>query len=277
MKEYMAGRQQQRGIRIQQQAELHEELSGKGKSKAVMKGRQVVVDVDESDDTDYEDLSPNEREWREGLRQSRRAAMLERVSAHTASSPYFQTMIDSIGEAGPGYFFNPRHQYSDSPHNDGEVLQGTINVISRLSRSTDEIIDAMMEEQRFAEREALSPPIDVDELLDEEHPLNAWVETRQERDVPEFDPRDCSWAEGELDGVEARDPELRLTSQKRERRTEREEGAAAAACSGAGGDPPRSFGGGGGGQQLRQGEGGQGRGGLGTAQTEVSAQSRVPP
>ncbi|MQM22692.1 hypothetical protein Taro_055748 [Colocasia esculenta] len=64
-------------------------------------------------------------------------------------------------------------------------------------------------EQRFAEREALSSQIDVDELFDEEHPLNAWVETRQERDVPEFDPRDCSWAEGELDGVEAGDPELR--------------------------------------------------------------------
>ncbi|MQL92786.1 hypothetical protein Taro_025418 [Colocasia esculenta] len=128
-----------------------------------------------------------------------------------------------------GYFFNPKHQYSDSPHNDGEVLQGTINVISRLSRSTEERIDAMMEMDRFKlkldiyrdydlreavnrmspEREATSPPIDVDELLDEEHPLNAWVETRQERDVPEFDPRDCSWAEGELDGAEARDPELR--------------------------------------------------------------------
>ncbi|MQM15242.1 hypothetical protein Taro_048186 [Colocasia esculenta] len=64
-------------------------------------------------------------------------------------------------------------------------------------------------EQRFAEREALSSQIDVDELFDEEYPLNAWVETRQEMDVPEFDPRDCSWAEGELDGVEARDPELR--------------------------------------------------------------------
>ncbi|MQL82887.1 hypothetical protein Taro_015369 [Colocasia esculenta] len=61
------------------------------------------------------------------------------------------------------------------------------------------------------EREALSPPIDVDELFDEEHPLNAWVETRQERDVPEFDPHDCSWAEGELDRVETRDPELRVS------------------------------------------------------------------
>ncbi|MQL68162.1 hypothetical protein Taro_000384 [Colocasia esculenta] len=48
-----------------------------------------------------------------------------------------------------GYFFNPRHQYSDSPHNDGEVLQGTINVISRLSRTTEERIDAMMEMDIF--------------------------------------------------------------------------------------------------------------------------------
>ncbi|MQL92174.1 hypothetical protein Taro_024789 [Colocasia esculenta] len=62
-----------------------------------------------------------------------------------------------------------------------------------------------------AEREAVSPPIDVDELLDEEHPLNARVETQQERDVPESDPHDCSWAKRKLDGVEARDPELRVS------------------------------------------------------------------
>jgi hypothetical protein len=53
--------------------------------------------------------------------------------------------------------------------------------------------------------------IDIDELLNEEHPLNAWVEGRSDRDVPEFDPRDRTWAEGELDGVEARDPDLRIS------------------------------------------------------------------
>ncbi|MQM07523.1 hypothetical protein Taro_040363 [Colocasia esculenta] len=95
------------------------------------------------------------------------------VPAHTTSSPYFQTMIDSMNEAGPG-----------------------------LKAPTP---------KEIYEREALSPLIDVDELLDEKHLLNAWVETRQERDVPEFDPHDCSWAEGELDGVEARDPELRVS------------------------------------------------------------------
>ncbi|MQL70621.1 hypothetical protein Taro_002944 [Colocasia esculenta] len=258
MKEYMAGRQQQKDICIQQQQELHEELAGRGKSKSVMKERAIVVD--ESNDTDYEDLSPNEREWREGLRQSRRAAMLESemrryhstregsssgasvtrpplavkrggsmrgtgptgvidtfmhrkpsskqpsikhalkgVKATAASAkhaliePLVQVLrmvdgedkndmgylyeamdkakerlrekhptafqkwwriIDARWEStlhhdlhAAGYFFNLRHQYSDSPHNDGEVLQGTINVISRLSRSTEERINAMMEVQ----------------------------------------------------------------------------------------------------------------------------------
>jgi Protein of unknown function (DUF 659) len=46
-----------------------------------------------------------------------------------------------------GYFFNIQHQYGDSTQNDGEVLSGTINVITRLSRSTDDRIDAMMEVQ----------------------------------------------------------------------------------------------------------------------------------
>lgn len=44
-----------------------------------------------------------------------------------------------------GYFLNPRHQYSDSVHNDGEVLEGTINVIGRLTNNIDEKIDAMLE------------------------------------------------------------------------------------------------------------------------------------
>jgi hypothetical protein len=46
-----------------------------------------------------------------------------------------------------GYFFNIQHQYGHSTQNDGEVLSGTINVITRLSRSIDDRIDAMMEVQ----------------------------------------------------------------------------------------------------------------------------------
>ena len=32
--------------------------------------------------------------------------------------------------------------------------------------------------------------IDVDELLEDEHPLHSWVETKVELDVPLFDPED---------------------------------------------------------------------------------------
>ncbi|MQL72124.1 hypothetical protein Taro_004463 [Colocasia esculenta] len=80
-----------------------------------------------------------------------------------------------------GYFFNPRFQYKDNVHNDGEVMRGTMNVITRLARTMNERLDAMTE---------VVPKIDVDELLNEEHPLHVWVETRAEGEIPEFHPDD---------------------------------------------------------------------------------------
>ncbi|MQL71915.1 hypothetical protein Taro_004259 [Colocasia esculenta] len=74
-----------------------------------------------------------------------------------------------------GYFFNPRHQYSDSPHNDSEVLQGTINVISRLSRSTDERIDAMMEIDRFKLKLDIYRDYDLREAVNRMSPGESWV------------------------------------------------------------------------------------------------------
>jgi len=65
---------------------------------------------------------------------------------------------------------------------------------------------------------AEDPPshIDIDEMFKEEHPLNAWVETRSGLDVPIFDPDDTDWSEGILDGAEARNPELRSSKRQRE-------------------------------------------------------------
>ncbi|MQM09183.1 hypothetical protein Taro_042047, partial [Colocasia esculenta] len=74
-----------------------------------------------------------------------------------------------------GYFFNPRHQYSDSPHNDGEVLQGTINVIGRLSRSMDERIDAMIEMDRFKLKLDIYRDYDVKEAVTRMGPSEWWV------------------------------------------------------------------------------------------------------
>ncbi|MQM00157.1 hypothetical protein Taro_032894 [Colocasia esculenta] len=98
-----------------------------------------------------------------------------------------------------GYFFNPRFQYKDNVHNDGEVIRGTMNVITRLARTMNERLDAMVERYRIklgiyggydmrCAAQRLTPG--VDELLNEEHPLHAWVETRAEEEIPELHPDD---------------------------------------------------------------------------------------
>ncbi|MQL68239.1 hypothetical protein Taro_000528, partial [Colocasia esculenta] len=43
------------------------------------------------------------------------------------------------------YFFNLRIQYKDNVQNDGEVMRGTLNVITRLARTMNERLDAMAE------------------------------------------------------------------------------------------------------------------------------------
>ncbi|MQL69324.1 hypothetical protein Taro_001597, partial [Colocasia esculenta] len=86
---------------------------------------------------------------------------------HYVIQHFLKEQRDIIAIAGhsKGYFFNPRHQYSDSPHNDGEVLQGTINVIGRLSRSMDERIDAMIEMNRFKLKLDIYRDYDVKEAV----------------------------------------------------------------------------------------------------------------
>ncbi|MQL94127.1 hypothetical protein Taro_026778 [Colocasia esculenta] len=52
-----------------------------------------------------------------------------------------------------GIFFNSRFQYKDNVHNDGEVMRGTMNVITRLARTMNERLDAMAEaEQKYYQR-----------------------------------------------------------------------------------------------------------------------------
>ncbi|MQL68474.1 hypothetical protein Taro_000755 [Colocasia esculenta] len=48
-----------------------------------------------------------------------------------------------------GYFFNPKIQYKDNVYNDGEVMRGTMNVITRLARTMNERLDAMAEVERY--------------------------------------------------------------------------------------------------------------------------------
>ncbi|MQM13458.1 hypothetical protein Taro_046384 [Colocasia esculenta] len=53
-----------------------------------------------------------------------------------------------------GYFFNPRFQYKDNVHNDGEVIRGTMSVITRLARTMNERLDAMAEYHPINKKEA---------------------------------------------------------------------------------------------------------------------------
>ncbi|MQL71231.1 hypothetical protein Taro_003549 [Colocasia esculenta] len=127
-----------------------------------------------------------------------------------------------------GYFFNPKIQYKDNVHNDGEVMRGTMNVITRLARTMTERLDAMAKVERYklklgiyggyemtyaAQRlsptgrpfEEVVPEIDVDELLNEEHSLHVWVETRAEGDTPDFHPDDRLVQACEEDVLEPRE------------------------------------------------------------------------
>ncbi|MQL74646.1 hypothetical protein Taro_007009 [Colocasia esculenta] len=55
-----------------------------------------------------------------------------------------------------GYFFNPRIQYKDNVHNDGEVMRDTMNVITRLARTMNERLYAMAEDMRIIQHHPIN-------------------------------------------------------------------------------------------------------------------------
>ncbi|MQM06159.1 hypothetical protein Taro_038980 [Colocasia esculenta] len=78
------------------------------------------------------------------------------------------------------YIFNPRIQYKDNVHNDGEVMRGTMNVITRLVERYKLKLGIYGGYEMTYAAQRLSP----------EHPLHAWVETRAEGDILDFHPDD---------------------------------------------------------------------------------------
>ncbi|MQM13293.1 hypothetical protein Taro_046217 [Colocasia esculenta] len=96
--------------------------------------------------------------------------------------------------------------YADNAHVDGEVLQGTLNVIGRLSMTPEKRLKSEFQLRDKRQADDTTGQIDVDALFDDDNPLQSWVEVREEIDDPIFDPTDTTWAEGILDGDEPRDP-----------------------------------------------------------------------
>ncbi|MQM01249.1 hypothetical protein Taro_034000, partial [Colocasia esculenta] len=83
---------------------------------------------------------PGIKQALKGVKATAKAAKgaIKGVPTHTTESPYFQSMLDAIAEAG-----------LDNMHNDGEVMRGTMNVITRLARTMTERLDAMAEVERY--------------------------------------------------------------------------------------------------------------------------------
>ncbi|MQM12990.1 hypothetical protein Taro_045910 [Colocasia esculenta] len=101
--------------------------------------------------------------------------------------------------------------YGDSANVDDEVLQGTLNVIGRLSLTPEKRLEAELQLREKRQADDTTGQIDVDALFDNDNLLQSWVEVREEIDDPIFNPADTTWVEGILEGDEPRDPEFKVS------------------------------------------------------------------
>ncbi|MQL94824.1 hypothetical protein Taro_027489 [Colocasia esculenta] len=74
------------------------------------------------------------------------------------------------------YFFNPRIQYKDNVHNDGEVMRGTMNVITRLARTMNERLDAMAEVERYKMKVGIYGGHDMTYAAQRLTPAEWWIQ-----------------------------------------------------------------------------------------------------
>ncbi|MQL86748.1 hypothetical protein Taro_019284, partial [Colocasia esculenta] len=95
------------------------------------------------------------------------------VPADTTESPYFQTMLDAIAEAG--------FQYKDNVHNDGEVMRGTMNVITRLARTMNERLDAMAEVERYRMKLGIYGGYDMRCAAQRLTPVEWWIQVNYQQ------------------------------------------------------------------------------------------------
>ncbi|MQL72943.1 hypothetical protein Taro_005297, partial [Colocasia esculenta] len=80
-----------------------------------------------------------------------------------------------------GYFFNPRIQYKDNVHNDGEVMRGTMNVITRLARTMNERLDAMAEVERYKMKLGIYGGYDMTYAAQRHTPAEWWIQVNYQQ------------------------------------------------------------------------------------------------
>ncbi|MQL83088.1 hypothetical protein Taro_015583 [Colocasia esculenta] len=117
--------------------------------------------------------------------------------------------------------------YANNAHVDNEVLQGTLNVIGRLSMASEKRLEAELQMHAYRMGTGTYSDTQLQCAVGRVSPAEWWImvqnrdlgsnalafiaiRIREDIDDPVFDPTDTTWAEGILDGDEPRDPEFRV-------------------------------------------------------------------
>ncbi|MQM16761.1 hypothetical protein Taro_049721 [Colocasia esculenta] len=80
-----------------------------------------------------------------------------------------------------GYFFNPTIQYKDNVHNDGEVMRGTMTIITRLARTMNERLDAMVEVERYRMKLGIYGGYDMRYAAQRLTPVEWWIQVNYQQ------------------------------------------------------------------------------------------------
>ncbi|MQL81287.1 hypothetical protein Taro_013731, partial [Colocasia esculenta] len=152
IKAYMKGKKVEKILTTQQQQQLQDEISG----RQIRRDSTLPIPVDDDDDDDPDP------EFTAAARASRRSYAEE-------------------DERRRGYFFNPRIQYKDNVHNDGEVMRGTMNVITRLARTMNERLDAMAEVERYKMKVGIYGGYDMTYAAQRLTPAEWWIQVNYQQ------------------------------------------------------------------------------------------------
>ncbi|MQM05729.1 hypothetical protein Taro_038544, partial [Colocasia esculenta] len=80
-----------------------------------------------------------------------------------------------------GYFFNHTIQYKDNEHNDGEVMRGTMTVITRLARTMNERLDAMTKVERYRMKLGIYGGYDMRCASQRHTPAEWWIQVNYQQ------------------------------------------------------------------------------------------------
>ncbi|MQM05521.1 hypothetical protein Taro_038334, partial [Colocasia esculenta] len=158
-------------VRADQSNELAAKLTkGVDKLKASLKEEQGAREAEktarEADERAHEQTKA---EFSGLVAEERRKAVMEYKKS--------DVHIDQI----TGYFFNPRIQYKDNVHNDGEVMRGTMNVITRLARTMNERLYVMAEVERYKMKVGIYGGYDMTYAAQRLTPAEWWIQVNYQQ------------------------------------------------------------------------------------------------